>query len=99
MNEIEIKTVKDLIAYQNDMKWKAFSILGYNRKSIESFLIQEKDVFVDNEIETLKNVFNLVKEDYDYLEHTFKKKLLHKLAKKMFKNSLMTADTYLTYYE
>lgn len=88
MNEDEIKAVKNLIQNNN---------LTYKR--VKPLQIKESDIFVDDEKETIKNVFNLIKNDYSYLNQEFKNKLCMKLADKMFDMGIITAQECITYHK
>lgn len=60
--------------------------------------IKEENIFVTDERQTMRNVFNLVKNDYDFLSTTYKNDLLRKISKSMFNVDMITADECQTNY-
>ena len=77
MSPEELNIVMELIDFRND----------YFHEKINS-----DDIFVKDEAQKLKNVFELVRKDNEYIEPTFQKKFLCKLANRLFKFGAITAD-------
>jgi len=81
LNDTEVNAVKNMIS-------------NYNSRFPTCMHIKEKDVFVEDEKETIKNIFKLLtnyKYDYSYLHPEFKCRIIRKLARKMFKLRMITA--------
>ena len=90
LTENDIKTIKNLISYKNNMEFLGRKILFPQ--------IKEENIFVADEYQTMRNVFNLVKDDYDYLTITYKCDLLRRISKSMFNEGMITADECQTNY-
>jgi len=90
ITENDIKTIKNLISYKNNMKF-----LG---KKIFFPQIKEENIFVTDEYQTMINVFKLVRDDYDFLSITYKNDLLRRISKSMFNVGMITADECQTNY-
>ncbi len=60
--------------------------------------IKEENIFVTDEHQTMRNVFKLVSDDYDYLTTTYKNDLLRRISKSMFNAGMITADECQTHY-
>ena len=88
--ENDIKTIKSLISYKNNMKFLGRKILFPQ--------IKEENIFVSDEYQTMRNVFKLVKDDYDFLSITYKNDLLRRISKSMFNAGMITADECQTNY-
>ena len=86
----DIKTIKNLISYKNNMKFCGRKILFPQ--------IKEENIFVTDEYQTMRNVFKLVQDDYDFLTITYKSDLLRRLSKSMFNAGMITADECQTNY-
>ncbi len=90
ITENDIKTIKNLISYKNNMKFLGRKILFPQ--------IKEENIFVTDEYQTMINVFKLVKDDYDFLSITYKNGLLRRITKSMFNAGVITADECQTNY-
>lgn len=88
LNSEDIKAVKDLIAYKNEITEKIYKFWRLGNPT----LINEKDIFASN-----AKIFEFVRSDNEYLYAPFRNRLLRKLAKEMFINHEITADERLTY--
>lgn len=60
--------------------------------------IKEENIFVADEYQTMRNVFKLVRDDYDFLTITYKNDLLRRISKNMFNVGMITADECQTNY-
>ena len=87
ITENDIKNIKNLISYKNNMKFLGMKLFPQ---------IKEENIFVTDECQAMRNVFNLVKDDYDYLAITYKNELLRRISKSMFKARMITADEHQT---
>lgn len=89
ITENDIKNIKSLISYKNDMKFLGMKLFPQ---------IKEKNIFVTDEYQTMRNVFKLIEDDYDYLTTTYKNDLLRRISKSMFNAGMITADECQTHY-
>lgn len=79
-NDEEINAVKGVISNHNELY-----------RCCPSYQIKEEDIFVKDENQMMKNVFELVRNDHLYINPTYKNKFLCKLANKLFDRGLITA--------
>lgn len=87
--ENDIKVIRNLISYKNNMRF-----LGMRR----SLRIREENVFVTDELQTMRNVFDLVRDDYDHLSMEYQYDLLRRISKAMYENGMITTGECQTYY-
>lgn len=85
MTAEEITTVKSLIEYYNSVRPRCLHI-------------SESSIFCNDEKETIRNVFEFVRNDYSYLNGEWRNKLLMKLSTEMFELGMITSDENIMYH-
>lgn len=80
-------TIKELVDYYNSLCPPFFPPL-----------YKEEDILVDNEEQRLKNIFNFIRKDTEYLYAPIRNKILRKIANEMFERRMITADECQTYF-
>lgn len=87
--ENDIKVIRNLISYKNNMKFLGVRLFPR---------IREENVFVTDELQTMRNVFDLVRDDYDYLAIEYQYDLLRRISKAMYDKGMITAGECQTHY-
>ena len=90
----------------NKMAWNYNAIIkelvGYYNSLCSPFfppLYKEENILVDNEEQRLKNIFNFIRKDNEYLYAPTRNKILRKIAKEMFDKRTITADELQAYFQ